>query len=201
MKINLNKNESEKKFSFKKIIKSKIFIGAACFFLGALIVTAGNNNPQYQDKELLDTNKKISEELQNTKNELNSVKNELDEANKSKSDAETAAKEKAEKEQKDKVAEEEKAKEESTKKENNQNTAVVNTQEKPAESTPAASPAPASTQTSNNKNNTQTVYWTDSGSKFHNSATCRTFKGHTVHSGTVDQAKAAGKTDSCKVCG
>lgn len=45
----------------------------------------------------------------------------------------------------------------------------------------------------------RTVYWTENGSVYHNSSTCRTLKrSKNVYKGTI---KASGKPRSCKVCG
>lgn len=46
----------------------------------------------------------------------------------------------------------------------------------------------------------QIVYWGVSGTKYHIDPECRSFKGEAANSGTIDQAKSAGRTDWCGIC-
>lgn len=46
-----------------------------------------------------------------------------------------------------------------------------------------------------------TVYWTPNGEKYHKSSDCPTLsRSKTIYSGSVDEAKANGKSEACKVC-
>jgi len=47
---------------------------------------------------------------------------------------------------------------------------------------------------------TRVVYWGKTGTKYHIDPDCRSFKGNTPNSGTIDQAKAQGRTDWCGIC-
>lgn len=47
---------------------------------------------------------------------------------------------------------------------------------------------------------TSLVYWGESGTKYHRSKNCRSFKGNTPNSGSIDNAIAAGRTSWCKIC-
>ena len=44
------------------------------------------------------------------------------------------------------------------------------------------------------------VYWGVSGTKYHLNPQCRSFKGTAANSGTLEQAKAAGREDWCGIC-
>lgn len=44
------------------------------------------------------------------------------------------------------------------------------------------------------------VYWGESGTKYHIDPNCRSFKGNTPHSGSIDDAIAAGRTGWCGIC-
>lgn len=48
--------------------------------------------------------------------------------------------------------------------------------------------------------NPQIVYWGETGTKYHIDPECRSFKGTAANSGTLDEAKAAGRTDWCGIC-
>lgn len=45
-----------------------------------------------------------------------------------------------------------------------------------------------------------TVYWGVSGTKYHIDPYCRSFQGEAANSGTIKQAKAAGRADWCGIC-
>lgn len=44
------------------------------------------------------------------------------------------------------------------------------------------------------------VYWGVTGTKYHIDPNCRSFKGEAANSGTLEQAKAAGRIDWCGIC-
>jgi len=44
------------------------------------------------------------------------------------------------------------------------------------------------------------VYWGATGAKYHIDPYCRSFKGRAAHSGTLNQAKAAGRSGWCGIC-
>lgn len=44
------------------------------------------------------------------------------------------------------------------------------------------------------------VYWGETGTKYHIDPECRSFKGTAANSGTLDEAKADGRSDWCKIC-
>ena len=46
----------------------------------------------------------------------------------------------------------------------------------------------------------QIVYWGKTGTKYHIDPHCRSFKGTAANSGTLSQAKAAGREDWCGIC-
>lgn len=48
--------------------------------------------------------------------------------------------------------------------------------------------------------NNSTVYWGASGTKYHSDKGCRSFKGNTPNSGSINDAKAAGRDSWCKIC-
>lgn len=53
-----------------------------------------------------------------------------------------------------------------------------------------------------NNDNSEIVYWTPKGEKYHVSKGCRTLaNSDTIYSGTVAEAQANGKSEKCKVCG
>lgn len=55
---------------------------------------------------------------------------------------------------------------------------------------------------SDDNENSMTVYWTPDGKKYHVSKGCRTLKNSdTIYSGSVSEAQANGKSEECKVCG
>lgn len=47
---------------------------------------------------------------------------------------------------------------------------------------------------------TKVVYWGETGTKYHIDPYCRSFQGEAANSGTLEQAKAADRTDWCKIC-
>ena len=71
----------------------------------------------------------------------------------------------------------------------------------PPQTAPQTTPPPTTT-TTNAPAAWGTVYWTPCGEKYHVSANCPTLaRSSTVYSGSIDEAKAAGKGELCKVCG
>ena len=73
-----------------------------------------------------------------------------------------------------------------------------------AATTSATKPAPASKATATTvaateEANPQIVYWGHTGEKIHIDPDCRTLKNGAL-SGTLEEAKAAGRSDWCKVC-
>ncbi len=71
----------------------------------------------------------------------------------------------------------------------------------PPQTAPQTTPPPTTT-TTNAPAAWGTVYWTPGGEKYHVSANCPTLaRSSTVYSGSIDEAKAAGKGELCKVCG
>ena len=75
----------------------------------------------------------------------------------------------------------------------------------PPQTTPQTAPQttpPPTTTTTNAPAAWGTVYWTPGGEKYHVSANCPTLaRSSKVYSGSIDEAKAAGKGELCKVCG
>ena len=67
---------------------------------------------------------------------------------------------------------------------------------------PTAKPAAKPTQKPQTGSNTYgTYYWTPGGKSYHSTANCTTLKrSKVIKSGTLDEAKAAGKYDPCNVC-
>lgn len=58
----------------------------------------------------------------------------------------------------------------------------------------------ALTETDTRPETSAIVYWGESGTKYHIDPECRSFKGTAANSGTLDEAKAAGRTDWCGIC-
>lgn len=50
------------------------------------------------------------------------------------------------------------------------------------------------------ENGEQKVYWGESGTKYHRDKACRSFKGNTPQSGTIEDAVSAGRTGWCGIC-
>lgn len=82
----------------------------------------------------------------------------------------------------------------------------------PAESSPASQPAPREPAPASSEGQSyapidhgtnpgeRTVYWGESGTKYHIDSGCRSFKGNTPHSGSIADAVAAGRTGWCGIC-
>ncbi len=47
---------------------------------------------------------------------------------------------------------------------------------------------------------TRVVFWGETGTKYHIDPECRSFQGTAANSGTIEQAKAAGRTGWCGIC-
>lgn len=67
---------------------------------------------------------------------------------------------------------------------------------------PTAKPASKPTQKPQTGSHTYgTYYWTPGGKSYHSTSNCTTLKrSKVIESGTLDEAKAAGKYDPCNVC-